>query len=275
MSFRNVFTKVIIFCLLILAVILTIIPIVWMISTSLKSATGVFTFPIKWLPDGFHWENYQKALQARPFFVYLLNSILASSVSVIITVVISIAAGYGFAHFNFPGREGIFILVLSTIMIPFEIIALPLYLQVYSWGWFDTYAGLILPTALAPIGVFIMRQYMLSIPRSLIESARLDGASEFQILQKIISPLVMPAISSVAIFTFVSTWNSYLWPLLILSKDKMRTLPLGMAMFENQLTTTYNQVMAVAFFGMVPMILMFAIFQKFFIEGVVLTGLKE
>ena len=275
MVFKWLHTYSLIYLLLTIAVVLTLIPIIWMLSTSLKSSLHVFTFPIKWLPDGFHWENYKEALTARPFSTYLLNSILASCVSVAITVPLCAAAGYGFACFRFPGQAFLFIMVLASLMIPFETIAVPLYIQVYRWGWVNTYAGLIIPTAFSPIGVFIMRQYILSIPKALIESARINGANELQILWKIIWPISMPAISAVAIFTFVSTWNSYLWPLLIVNNDKLRTLPLGMALFENQLTTTYNQVMAVAVFGSLPMVVMFIIFQRNFIRGVVLTGLKE
>jgi ABC-type glycerol-3-phosphate transport system permease component len=246
-----------------------------MVSTSLKSPAHVFTFPVEWLPDGFHWENYQQALSARPFGLYLLNSVVASSVSVLITVVLSSAAGYGFAHFQFPGRDLLFLIVLSTIMIPFEVVAVPLYIQVFQWGWVDSYTGLILPTALSAIGIFIMRQYMLNIPKDFIDSARIDGANELQILTNIIWPLSTPAMSAVAIFTFVSNWNSYLWPLLIINNDSLRTLPLGMALYENQLTVTYNRIMAVAVFGSLPLVLMFILLQRNFIHGIALTGLRE
>jgi ABC-type glycerol-3-phosphate transport system permease component len=258
-----------------ISVLITLVPIVWMLSTSLKSPEHVFTFPIEWLPDALHVENYVQALGARPFFLYLFNSILASSVSVLITVVISSAAGYSFAHFKFPGRDILFIVVLSTIMIPFEVIAVPLYLQIYHWGWVDSYAGLILPTSLSAIGIFIMRQYMMGIPKDFIESARIDGASELQILTRIMWPMSLPAMSAVAIFSFVATWNSYLWPLLIINDDTLRTLPLGMALYENQLTVTYNRIMAVAVFGAMPVVLLFVMLQKNFVKGIALTGLKE
>lgn len=258
-----------------ISTVITLVPIIWMISTSLKSPEHVFTFPIEWLPDGLHFENYVQALSARPFFLYLLNSVLASSISVLVTVIVSSAAGYGLAQFRFFGRDVLFIIVLSTIMIPFEVIAVPLYLQVFQWGWIDSYAGLILPTSLSAIGIFIMRQYLMGVPRDLIESARIDGASELQILPQIIWPLSVPAISAVAIFTFVSTWNSYLWPLLVINNDAYRTLPLGMALYENQLTVTYNRIMAVAVFGAVPLVLLFILLQRNFIKGIALTGLKE
>jgi ABC-type glycerol-3-phosphate transport system permease component len=272
---KRIFSQTVIYIFLLMAVVVTIIPLVWMISTSLKSPEHVFTFPIEWLPDGLHFENYVEALSARPFGLYLLNSILASVVSVIITVTLSSAAGYSFAHFDYPGRNVLFVIVLSTLMIPFEVIAVPLYLQIYQWGWVDTYAGLILPTSLSAIGIFIMRQFMMGIPKDFIDSARIDGASELQILTQIMWPLSVPALSAVAIFTFVSTWNSYLWPLLIINTDALRTLPLGMALYENQLTVTYNRIMAVAVYGALPLIFMFIVLQRNFIKGIALTGLRE
>lgn len=274
MAFKHL-DKITIYIFLLLAALLTLIPVIWMVSTSLRSSPQVFVSPLYRFTEGFNWQNYSAALKTRPFFRYLVNSLLASSVSTAITVVLSLSAGYGFAHFHFPGQKLLFVALLSTLMIPFETIAVPLYIQIYRWGWLNTYAGLILPTAFSPIGVFIMRQFLLDIPKSLVESARMDGANEFVILGRIIFPLSIPAISAVAVFTFVSTWNSYLWPLLVITQDHLRTLPLGVALFESQLTTTYNQVMAIALFGALPMIVMFILFQKNFIRGVVLTGLKE
>jgi ABC-type glycerol-3-phosphate transport system permease component len=261
--------------LLAVAALLTLIPVVWMVSTSFKTPDRVFTYPIQWLPNGLHWENYTSALTARPFGVYMLNSILQSGASMLISVVLCSAAGYSFAHFRYPGRLLMFGLVLSTLMVPFEVIAVPLYLQVHLWGWRNTYAGLILPTALSAIGIFIMRQYLLGIPRDVIECARIDGANELQILTRIIWPLSIPALSAVAIFSFVYTWNSYLWPLLVVNQDRLRTLPLGMALFAGELTASYNRIMAVAVFGALPLIVLFLVLQRNFVRGIVLTGLKE
>ena len=272
---HNQVTRFILFAVLLLVTLLTLIPALWMVVTSLKTNAEVFTFPIKWLPERFRFENYPKALSARPFGLYLFNSFFASGTSAFLTVVLSLMAGYGFAHFKFPGQTALFLGILSTIMIPFETIAVPLYIQIYRFNWLNTYQGLILPTAFAPLGVFIMRQFILGVPKDLVESARIDGAGELRILFQVVAPLSMPALSATAIFTFVATWNSYLWPLLVVNSDALRTLPLGMALFENQLTTTYNQVMAVAVYGTVPMVAMFVLLQRNFVRGVVLTGLRE
>jgi len=268
-------SALVIYGLLGLASLVTLLPVVWMVSTSFKTPDHVFTYPIEWLPNGLHWENYVSALTARPFGLYLANSILQASASTLLSVVLCSAAGYSFAHFRYWGRTVMFIVVLSTLMIPFEVIAIPLYLQIHLWGWVNTYAGLILPTAVSAIGIFIMRQYLLGIPRDLIECARMDGAGELQILFRVIWPLSTPALSAVAIFTFVYTWNSYLWPLLVVNEDSLRTLPLGMSLFASELTVSYNRLMAVAVFGAVPLVLLFLVLQRNFVRGIVLTGLKE
>jgi multiple sugar transport system permease protein len=264
-----------IYGMLMIAVALTMMPIVWMVSTSFKTADRIFTYPVEWLPNGLHWENYVFALAARPFGMYLLNSTVQAVVSMLISLLLCSAAGYSFAHYSYPGRDIMFVLVLSTLMIPFEVIAVPLYLQIHLWGWINSYSGLILPTALSAIGIFIMRQYMMGIPKDFIESSRIDGANELQIFVYVIWPLSIPALSAVAIYTFVYTWNSYLWPLLVVNQDRMRTLPLGMALFANELTVSYNRIMAVAVFGALPLVLLFLILQRNFVQGIALTGLRE
>ena len=267
--------RVAVLLLLVVAAVVTVLPLVWMVSTSFKAPDAVFTLPIRWLPDALRWSNYTEALTSRPFGRYALNSIGVSLASVAITVLLSAAAGYSFARFQYPGRDLLFVLVLATIVIPFDAIALPLYLQIHRWHWLNTYLGLTLPTALSPIGIFIMRQYILGIPQDFLDSARSEGASEPRILATIIWPLSLPALAAVAIFTFVWNWNNYLWPLLVVSRDWLRTLPLGMALFENQLNVNYNQVMAVAVFGALPLVLMFILLQRNFVRGVALTGLRE
>jgi multiple sugar transport system permease protein len=271
----RILSAAIVYALLAIGVILTLIPVVWMVSTSFKAPDQVFTYPIQWLPDTLRWENYVSALTARPFGRYLVNSVLQSSISTVISLLLCAMAGYSFAQFRYPGRDIMFVIVLATLMIPFEVIAVPLYLQVHGWGWVNTYHGLILPTAVSAIGIFIMRQYMLGIPRDFIESARIDGAGEIQIFARVIWPLSTPALSAVAIFTFVYVWNSYLWPLLAVNEDLLRTLPLGMAMFANELTVSYNRIMAVAVYGALPLVFLFLILQRNFVHGIALTGLRE
>jgi len=264
-----------VYLILAVAVAATLLPIVWMVGTSLKPLDQVFTRPVEWIPRSLHPENYATAWQARPFGRYLLNSILAAGASTLVTIVLGAAAAYSFARYRYPGRNLLFLIVLSTLMIPLEAIVIPLYLEIRAFGWVNSYLGLIVPTALAPIGVFILRQAMLGVPQDYIDAGRVDGAGELYILTRIMLPLIRPALVSVAIFTFTLTWNSYLWPLIAVNDDDLRTLPLGMALFENQMIARYNEIMAVAVLGALPLVLLFVVLQRHFVEGVTATGVRE
>jgi ABC-type glycerol-3-phosphate transport system permease component len=267
-------SQVSVYAVLLVAVTVTLLPVVWMISTSLKPPDQALAEPLRLVPTALEWENYVNAWQQRPFGTYTFNSIIAAGVSTLVTIALSAAAGFGLSRYRYPGRDLLFLLMIATIMIPLEAIVIPLYLQIQAFGWVNTYAGLILPTVLQPIGIFIMRQAMMSVPQELIDAARIDGASEFYILRRIMVPMTVPSIAAVAIFTFNIIWNSYLWPLIAVNEDGLRTLPLGMALFENQLTTSYSEIMAVAVIGSLPFLLLFAVLQRKFVESVTLTGLK-
>jgi ABC-type glycerol-3-phosphate transport system permease component len=169
----------------------------------------------------------------------------------------------------------LYLIVLSSLIIPVEVIAVPLYLMINKMGLLDTYAGLIIPMMMFPLGIFIIKQYLKTFPADIYNSAIIDGANGFTIYSKIILPLIVPALTSVGIFSFVMTWNNYLWPLLSISDDMKRTLSLGMALFENSSIVSYNQIMAIAVFGSVPLIILFLIFQNNFVSSISMTGLKE
>jgi multiple sugar transport system permease protein len=264
-----------VYLILAVAVAATLLPIVWMVGTSLKPLDQVFARPVEWFPRSLHLENYANAWQARPFGRYLLNSIVAAGASTLVTIVLGSAAAYSFARLRYRGRNLLFLVVLSTLMIPLEAIVIPLYLEIRAFGWVNSYLGLIVPTALAPIGVFILRQAMLGVPQDYVDAGRVDGAGELYILGRIMLPLIKPALVSVAIFTFTLTWNSYLWPLIAVNDDELRTLPLGMALFENQMIARYNEIMAVAVVGALPLVLLFVVLQRHFVEGVTATGVRE
>ena len=263
------------FAWIVLAVagVATLYPIVWMFVISFKTGpdllgTGLLEFGA--LGIG----NYVTALAARPFFLYLLNSVLAAGVSVVVSIVVGGLAGYSFAKYRFLGVGLLWLICLAAIMIPLEAIVIPLFLQVNAFGWTNSYAGLLLPTAFNVVAVFIFRQAMMAIPDDLIEAARVDGASEPRILFSVIMPLIRPNIIVVAILTFNLNWNSYLWPLVVVSDDALRTLPLGMAAFQGSLNTEYGQLMAVSVFGSIPTLLFFIVLQRHFLESVVATGIK-
>ncbi|ODT17167.1 MAG: hypothetical protein ABS35_26450 [Kaistia sp. SCN 65-12] len=248
-------------------------PIVWMLAASFKTD--------KELLDGGLFElgsagigNYVRAFNERPFLRYLLNSLFAAAVSVIITLLLGVLAAYGFAKLRNRYTEMIWIAVLASIMIPIEAIVIPLFLQVHAFGWHDSYAGIVLPTALNAAGIFILRQAIQGIPNELLEAGRIDGASEFTILRLIVVPLLAPSIVVVAVLTFSLSWNSYLWPLIITSADTLRTLPLGMAAFQMTLNTKYSEIMAVSTFGTIPMALLFVFLQRYFIDSAIGSGIK-
>lgn len=256
-----------------LATAATLYPIVWMLTASLKPKgttfrTGLFDL------GGASFANYASAFAERPFFLYLVNSLVASGISVLVTLVLGSLAGYSFAKFRFRGQAVAWLAVLGSVMIPLEAIVIPLFLQVHAFGWTNTYAGLALPTAFNVVGIFVFRQAFLAIPDDYIEAGRMDGAGEIRIFWSIVLPMVGPTMVVVAILTFNLAWNSYLWPLIVVSDDALRTLPLGMAAFQAGFNTQYGEVMAVSVFGALPTALFFLFLQRHFVEGAVASGVK-
>jgi ABC-type glycerol-3-phosphate transport system permease component len=259
----------------ILAVIVaaTLYPIVWMFLASTKTNSEVFT-GAGLSPGTAGLKNYESSFSQRPFLLYLVNSLFAALVSVSVTVIFGCFASYSFTKLPFRASNVLWVVVLASTMIPIEAIAIPLYLQVNSFGWINSYAGIVIPTALNAAGIFIIRQAMLSIPDDFIEAARVDGASEPRILFSIVMPMLAPSMTVAAVLTFNLSWNSYLWPLIVTSDDGLKTLPLGMAAFEKTFYTLYGEIMAVSVFGTIPLVLFFMMFQKYFIESAATAELK-
>jgi ABC-type glycerol-3-phosphate transport system permease component len=261
------------YAILLIAVVMTLYPVAWMLSASFKESRDIFTTSL--IASGSAgFKNYISAFSQRPFFLYMVNSLIASGISVIITLVLGALAGYSFAKFNYRLAPVFWAVVLISVMIPLEAIVIPLFLEVHAFGWTDTYAGLILPTAFNVVGIFIFRQAMISIPDAYVEAARIDGAGELRILVSIILPMLLPTAGVVSILTFNLTWNSYLWPLIVASDDSLRTLPLGMAAFQAGFNTQYGEVMAVSVFGALPTAIFFLCLQRYFVEGAVASGVK-
>lgn len=270
---RTLAERLLAIAVVVFATILTLYPIVWMLAASLKTNSELFSGSIFELGSA-GFSNFTSSLSQRPFFLYLFNSVLAALVSVIVTVVLGALAGYSLAKFEYRFSGAVSLVVLASIMIPLEAIVIPLFLEVHAFGWTNSYAALLLPTAFNVVGIFIFRQAMVAIPDAYIEAARIDGASEPRILFSVIMPMVAPSAVVVAILTFNLSWNSYLWPLIVASDDGLRTLPLGMAAFQSAFNTQYGQVMAVSIFGAIPTTLFFIAFQRHFIEGVSAAGIK-
>jgi alpha-1,4-digalacturonate transport system permease protein len=205
---------------------------------------------------------------------YFFNSVFVTVVATMLTLLINSMAAFAFAKYNFRGRDGLFVLTLAMIMIPLQVILIPIYLVVSSLGLVNTYWGMIIPAAATPTGVFVIRQYMLTIPDELIESARMDGAGEFRIYARIMLPLAKPALAVIAIFSILWRWNDFLWPLLIAQDERLYTLPVALALLNGQLVVPYNIVLAMSVMSIIPVLFIFVFMQRQIIQGIAHTGLK-
>jgi multiple sugar transport system permease protein len=263
------------FCVLLAVACVTLLPFYWMFSSSLRTMENMFAIPIQWIPDPPNWRSYVLAWQAQDFTRYFLNSGFVAVAITLSNLLLCSLAGYSLTKFHFRGRGIMFILILSTMMLPLEVTMVPLFLIIKRLDWANSYQGLIVPFLVDGFGVFLMRQYMLSIPSDLIDSARIDGASELRIFWMIVLPLCKPALVALAVFTFREAWDMYIWPLIIITKDSLRTLPLGISLFMSSYGTSWDQLMAIAVLGTLPMILLFFFLQRAFIQGIAATGLKE
>ena len=254
---------------------LVLLPYFWMVSSSLKTGAEVFDIPIRWMPQETQWANYPNALSRGAFGVYFFNSAVVALAVMAGNLLICSLAGYGLAKFRFPYRELCFRFILSTLMLPLEIVLVPTFLVVRQFGLVNSYGGLIAPLAVDAFGVFLMRQSIKDLPDSLIEAARLDGCSEFGIFWRIILPNCKPALGALALLTFRDNWDQFLWPFIVASSDALKTFPLGLAQMEGIDSAAYHEIMAVATLGMIPAALIFLFFQRAFVRGITLTGLKE
>ena len=261
--------------LLILIALIGLLPYYWMVSSSVKTAANMFAVPPQWIPNPINWRAYTEAWRAQDFTRYFLNSALVSVAITAGNLLLASLAGYSLCKFRYAGRGVLFLLILSTMMLPLEVTMVPLFLIVKKLDWPNTYAGLIVPFLVEGFGVFLMRQYLQSIPNELIEAARIDGASELRIYAQIVMPLCKPALAALGVFTFREAWDMYIWPLIIVTKDSLRTLPLGISLFMSSFGTAWDQLMAVAAIGTLPMVLLFFFLQRSFIQGIAISGLKE
>ncbi len=274
---RKIFNKAFIYFLLLLFTAFFIIPFLWILSTSLKSESEVFSLPIKWIPDIFHFENYAEVFKKMPFLVYLKNSVFITAVTIIGTVLSSSLVAYAFGCLKWPGRDFLFMFILATMMLPLQVTMIPLFVLFKEIGWLNTFKPLTIPAFLGggAFNIFLLRQFFLTIPKDLLDSARIDGCSELRIYWNIVLPLAKPALATVAILTFMFSWNDFLGPLIYLSDKMKNTLALGLGMFVGQYTTEWTLLMAASMLMMIPMILIFFFFQKYFIQGFTMSGLKE
>ena len=253
-----------------------LMPFIWMILSSSMSSSEIIARPLTWFPSELRLESYRNLSDAIPLGRMYFNSIVVTTLITIGILLTSSLAGYGFAKFQFPGRDALFVIVLATLMIPFFVVMIPIFYMISKLGWVNTYQGLIVPNIATAFGVFLMRQYMLSLPDEVLDAARVDGASEFEIYWRIVLPLSTPVIGALGILAVVYQWNNFLWPLIVARSDDMWTVPVGLnslRVYASQVEVI-NMQMAGATLAVVPVIAVFLLLQRYFVRGIALTGMK-
>ena len=255
---------------------LMVLPFLWMISSSLKTRSQVWVFPPVWIPNPIQWHNYLEALGGLPFHIYTLNTMKITVPVLLGTLVTASMCGYGFSRIRFPGRNTLFMVFLSVLMLPAIVTMIPVFVMFTHLGWVNTLAPLIIPPMLGggPFNIFLFRQFFRTIPNELSDAARMDGCGELYIYWRIILPLSRPVLATVAIFTFLANWNDFIGPLLYLQSDSKKTIALGLATFLGLYSTNWELLMAAATAVTIPALILFLFCQRYFVEGVVLTGLQ-
>ncbi len=272
MRARRRLTLLLIYAVLIAGGGAVLFPFLWMLVTSFKPFYEIFA--LEFWPSEPTLDNYREVLTTTSFMRWYANSLGVAAATTASVLFFDSLVGYTLAKLRFPGREVVFVLILSTLMIPTEMLVIPWFVTSSERGWVDTYWGIAFPGLMTAFGVFLMRQFFQTLPDDLLDAGRIDGVSEFGLFWRIGLPLVRPALSALAILTFLGNWNAFLWPLIVIQSDHMRTLPVGIALFSGEAGSAWNLIMAASALAIVPVIVVFAIFQRQIIEGVVLTGVK-
>jgi multiple sugar transport system permease protein len=261
--------------LLVAGLIAVLFPFVWMLSTSLKALSATFTTRIHLFPSPALWGNYVKVWKILPFGTFYLNSVIVSATITLAQLLLCSLAAYAFARLQWPGRDVVFLIYLAAMMIPSQVTLIPNFLFMRILGGIDHYWGIILPQVFTVFGTFLLRQFFLTIPKSLEEAALMDGCSHMRIYARIIMPLAKPGLAALGVFAFMFSWNNFLWPLVVSYRESMFTLPIGLLSFVGQFSTDFPLMMAAACQAMLPVLILYAIAQKRFVEGITLTGLAN
>jgi ABC-type glycerol-3-phosphate transport system permease component len=268
-------SRIAVHLLLLLVVVATAMPLVYMLSTSVKPDGLEYEFPIKWIPDRFAWENYQIAFQHVPTLTFLKNTLIITAISLVGELLTASLVAYGFARLRFPGRDVMFTLMMSTMMLPYFVTMIPLFILYRTLDWTNTFYPFTVPAFFggSPFYVFLLRQFYLGLPTELDDAARIDGAGFFRTWWSVLVPLTRPALATVAILSLVFHWNDFTGPLILLNTQDKFTLALGVRLFRDTYRTYFNQTMAYSTMMTIPVITVFFIFQKYFIQGISMTGL--
>jgi len=259
---------------LLIAALFTLFPVVWVIISAFKPQSELFRVPMSLFPNEWTFANFISAFRHGNFIVYFSNTVFVAVVATLLTVVINIMAGYALAKYIFPGRDIIFAIMIATLMVPLQVIMIPIFLQLKDLGLLNSLWGIIIPPSATPTGIFLARQYMVNISNSMIESARIDGAKELRIFWQIVLPLSKPIIATIAIFSFMWRWNDYLWPLIVITDNKKQTMQQALANFVGQLQINWSNLLAMTTISIVPVILVFLAFQKLFMTGITAGAVK-
>jgi multiple sugar transport system permease protein len=266
--------RVVLYVLLTLLTAVIFVPFIWMISSSLKQNNQVFSIPIQWIPTEFVWSNYADIWTRIPLLTYLRNSLFLAVVITFLQVLTGSFAAYGFSKMHFRGRDVLFVCYIATIAVPWQAYMIPQYIMMQNAGLVNTHLSIILLQAFGAFGVFLMRQYYLTIPDELSEAARIDGLNEYRIWAQIILPLTKPALASLALLTFVATWNDYMGPFIYFTSNDLWTVQLGLRSFVGQYDAEYAMIMAGSVISVIPIVIIFLLGQRFFIQGIATSGLK-
>ena len=269
---RRLLARALLYAILLLGGLGMIFPFLWMISSSLKHAKDIYSLAL--IPPDPTLANYRHVLEETSYVRWFANSLIVAAITTVSVAFFDSLAGYVLAKFRFPLQNVIFVMILSTLMVPTEMLVIPWYLMSIELQWTDTYWGVMFPGVISAFGVFLMRQFFMTVPNELLDAGRIDGFSEFGLFWKIALPLVKPAVAALCIFTFLGNWNAYLWPLIAIRSEEMRTLPVGIAFFSSEAGSDYELIMTAAALATIPVLVIFAIFQRQIIRGIALTGIK-
>jgi len=269
---KNILVQVV----LLVVAFIVFFPILWMISQSFTPNSEIWDWPPQFIPRNPTLENYHLLFTRQDLSIghWFFNSLFVSTVTTVLTLLVTSLAAYSFARLRFPGRDLIFLLILGTMMIPSQVTMIPTFILMKWLGWIDTYQGLIVPRVMAPLGIFLMRQFLLTLPRELEEAARIDGCGYLRTLTQVLLPLTGPAIATLAIFTFTASWNEFFWPLIVVQSNEMWTIQLLIAAMKQAEVADWGLIMAVVTLSVLPTVVLYALLQRFFVKGIAMSGLK-
>jgi multiple sugar transport system permease protein len=275
-TIRNiVFRKILMRVLLIVVATIMLFPFLWMISGAFKPSDEVMEYPPKIIPSEIRYENFTELFKEVPFGRYMINSFIVAGSVTIFSLLFHSMAGYALARLRFPGKRFLFIGILSTMMIPFYAIVIPLFIIIRQVGWYDTYLGLIIPWIPHAFGIFLLRQYYITFPKELVDAAVIDGCSHIGVFFRIALPLSKPILAALGVIFFISNWDRFLWPLIITSSAEMRVVPLGIVQLKGQYVAHWNLILAGATIACIPTIIIFILLQNFIVKGIKTTGIKQ